>query len=105
MQQEGSEGEFRLGEFKQPTTDFSNPMYEAMDGGGPSKPENGHSHGDFQGHETSPIDENSSAVLSPSSIVHRSAPPVQIRQTTLNPTTVDTDKDTVQLVEEDKSEC
>ena len=46
-----------------------------------------------------------SAILSPSSIVHRSSPQVQIRQTALDPTSVDTDKDTQNLLEEDKSEC
>lgn len=46
-----------------------------------------------------------SAVISPSAVVHKSSPQVQIRQIALNPTTVDTDKDTQQLVEEDKSEC
>lgn len=43
-----------------------------------------------------------SAVLPPSSVIHRSSPQVQIRQTALNPTSVDTDKDTQYLVEEDK---
>ena len=59
-----------------------------------------------------PLDNNSydksltgSAVLSPSSVIHRSSPQVQIRQIALNPTSVDTDKDTQYLVEEDKSEC
>ena len=46
-----------------------------------------------------------SAVLPPSSVIHRSSPQVQIRQVALNPTSVDTDKDTQFLVEEDKSEC
>jgi low density lipoprotein-related protein 2 len=45
-----------------------------------------------------------SAVLPPSSVVHRSSPQVQLRQVALNPTSVDTDKDTQNLVEEDK-EC
>lgn len=46
-----------------------------------------------------------SAVLPPSSVIHRSSPQVQIRQVALSPTSVDTDKDTQYLVEEDKSEC
>lgn len=46
-----------------------------------------------------------SAVLPPSSVVHRSSPQVQIRQIALSPTSIETDKDTQQLVEEDKSEC
>jgi low density lipoprotein-related protein 2 len=59
-----------------------------------------------------PLDSNNydhsltgSAVLPPSSVIHRSSPQVQIRQIALNPTSVDTDKDTQFLVEEDKSEC
>ena len=59
-----------------------------------------------------PIDTNNydkalsgSAVLPPSSVIHRASPQVQIRQIALNPTSVDTDKDTQYLVEEDKSEC
>lgn len=46
-----------------------------------------------------------SAVLTPSSVVHKSSPQVTLRQTSLNPTSADTDKDTAHLVEEDKSEC
>lgn len=46
-----------------------------------------------------------SAVLHPSMVLHRSSPHVPLRQTALDPTTVDTDKDTQNLVEEDKSEC
>ena len=82
-------------------------MYEAMnDSGAKVEGANGssaHVGESFQGNESSPIDENSSSVLSSSSVVHRSPPSVQIKQT--KPTTVDTDKDTQQLVEEDKSEC
>lgn len=44
-----------------------------------------------------------SAVLSPSSVIHRSSPQIQVRQA--NPTSIETDKDTQKLVEEDKSEC
>lgn len=51
--------------------------------------------------EKPPID---SAVLSPSSVVHKSSPAVVLRQTALNPTTVETDKDTQKLVEEEDNE-
>ena len=47
----------------------------------------------------------SSAILSPSSVIHKSSPQIQLRQTALNPNSVETDKDTAALVEEDKSEC
>ncbi|RWS20425.1 low density lipid receptor-related protein-like protein, partial [Leptotrombidium deliense] len=111
------DGDFNLGDMKQ--TDFSNPMYEAL-GNTDSNKDAGI--GDIKGggfyevpdevidkkilkdnsYEKSPV---GSAVLPPSSVVHRSSPPIQLRQTALNPTSIDTDKDTQQLVEEDKSEC
>ncbi|GAB6028318.1 hypothetical protein CHUAL_002491 [Chamberlinius hualienensis] len=47
----------------------------------------------------------SSAMISPSSVIHKNAPQIMVRQTSLNPTLAETDKDTVHLVEEDKSEC
>lgn len=47
----------------------------------------------------------SSAMISPSSVVHKNSPQIMVRQTSLNPTLSETDKDTVHLVEEDKSEC
>lgn len=46
-----------------------------------------------------------SAILSPSSAIHKASPQIQLRQTALNPNSAETDKDTAQLVEEDKSEC
>ena len=74
---------------------FSNPMYEAMSGAEPpsapselpAEPEPPHP-----------------AVLSPSSVLQRSSPTIQIRQKELSPTS-DTGKDTQKLVEEDNSEC
>lgn len=45
-----------------------------------------------------------SAILSPSSIIHKSSVSPQIRQTALKPTTIDSDKDTIQLVEEDRTD-
>jgi low density lipoprotein-related protein 2 len=101
-------GEYHLEEFKQ-NTDFSNPMYE-MEG---SEVKDGSSSGMYEvpeemfdkskmkeetSFEKPPID---SAVLSPSSIVHKSSPQVQLRQTALSPTSVETDKDTQKLVEEE----
>lgn len=50
--------------------------------------------------------ELASAIIAPSSITHRTSPQLQIRRPReLDPTTVDTGKDTQSLVEEDKSEC
>lgn len=57
-----------------------------------------------------PLDESytnrfGSAILSPSSVIHKSASPqIPIRQTALKPTTIDTDKDTAHLVEEDRTD-
>ena len=114
--QEPLEGVFNLEDLK--PTDFTNPMYDEL---GNIDAENGkkiidketlnsglYDVGDDSYNKKVPLDSNNSsgsAVLPPSSIVHRSSPQVQIRQIALNPTTIDTDKDTQKLVEEDKSEC
>lgn len=42
-----------------------------------------------------------SAIIAPSSVTHRSSPQVQIRHRELDPSVVDTGKDTQKLVEED----
>jgi len=119
---EPMDGEFSLGDLK--PTDFSNPMYDALDVTPDGKGGEGNGSVSSSGgglyevpdevisdkkigreeniYDKAPV---GSAVLSPSSVVHRSSPQVQMRQTTLNPTSVDTDRDTQQLVEEDKSEC
>jgi low density lipoprotein-related protein 2 len=61
---------------------------------------------DAQKEGSSPTVEPSSAVIAPSSIVHRTSPQLQVRRPReLDPTQVDTGKDTQALVEEDKSEC
>lgn len=100
-------------------TDFSNPMYDAI-GNADSAAGAGET-GKGGLYEVAgdvfdkKYDKNSgpnktppsvgSAVLHPSMVLHRSSPHVPLRQTALDPTTVDTDKDTQNLVEEDKSEC
>lgn len=100
-------------------TDFSNPMYDAI-GNADSTAGAGET-GKGGLYEVAgdvfdkKYDKNSgtnkappsvgSAVLHPSMVLHRSSPHVPLRQTALDPTTVDTDKDTQNLVEEDKSEC
>ena len=120
--QDLNEGGINLGEMK--ATDFSNPMYEAIGGTGVDMTGNGsgqkktnidnngttnplHDAGELfeNGH---PLEEGygkfGSAILSPSSVVHKSSPQIPIRQTALNPNSSETDKDTAALVEEDKSE-
>lgn len=54
--------------------------------------------------QTGPFTEPVSAILAPSSITHRTSPQLQLRTRELDPS-VDTGKDTQNLVEEDKSEC
>ena len=46
-----------------------------------------------------------SAVLPPSSVIHKSSPQMAIRHKELAPSSVDTGKDTQCLVTEDDSEC
>lgn len=102
------EGEFNLGEFK--PTDFSNPMYDALDG--PDEGKSGSTSGMYEvpqelvekskmARKDVPFEKPTmaSAVLSPSSVTHRSSP--QVRKTALDPTSIETDKDTQNLVEED----
>lgn len=112
-----------MGDIK--STDFANPMYEELEN---NRPEDSvkkltndtissnaglYEVPDDLYNKKVPIDVTNnydknlsgSAVLPPSSVIHRSSPTVQIRQVALNPTSVDTDKDTQFLVEEDKSEC
>lgn len=102
-------------------TDFSNPMYDALgnaDGtAGAGETGKGGLYevaGDVfdKKYDKNCFDSTNkappsvgSAVLHPSMVLHRSSPHVPLRQTALDPTTVDTDKDTQNLVEEDKSEC
>ena len=121
--QDLSESGINLGEMK--ATDFSNPMYDAISTADLSNGSNNanskksldnngtnslqHDTGELFEKGSHPLEENynkfGSAILSPSSAIHKSSPQIQIRQTTLNPNSVDTDKDTANLVEEDKSEC
>ena len=51
-----------------------------------------------------PIPVPGSAIIAPSSVVHHSSPQIHIRHRELDPTTVDTGKDTQNLVE-DASDC
>ena len=106
--------------------DFSNPMYDAMgtmesqaeaaaahpgnfqipsDSGSASSSPSGDSHSitvpSFESFNREPP----SAILAPSSVTHKSSPQLNIRHKELNPSGVDTGKDTQCLVEEDDSEC
>ena len=106
------DGEFHLGEFKQ-NTSFSNPMF-AMES---AAEKDGSSSGMYEvpeemfdkskmkeetSFEKPPLD--SSAVLSPSSVVHKSSPPIKLRTKALNPTASETDNDKQNLVESDEEE-
>lgn len=103
------EGDFHLGEFK--STDFTNPMYgmdpseskdpSASRGGVYEVPEEDLNKGNLKQETSFERPAVDSAVLSPSSIVHKSSPHVTVRQKSFNPTSVETDKDTQKLVEED----
>lgn len=126
-------GGINLGEMK--ATDFSNPMFDAIgggeltNGGGKKVDGNGTSNplhdagelfeagagGKGTASAAHPLEEglgsgyskfnSSSAILAPSSVIHKSSPAMTLRQTALNPNSAETDKDTAALVEEDKSEC
>ena len=52
----------------------------------------------------SDVPQPASAVISPSSVVHKGSPQIHIRHRELDPSSVDTGKDTQKLVE-DSSEC
>lgn len=95
LQGVSSPGDLHLGEFK-PSDQFANPMYESAMYEVTEDKTKLHPDGNDPSAIVSP---SSSAVLSPSSIVHKAPPPV--KQTAWSPTSVDTDKDTHKLMEED----
>ncbi|XP_067141896.1 low-density lipoprotein receptor-related protein 2 isoform X5 [Centruroides vittatus] len=103
------DAEFHLEDTEKPT-DFSNPMYDAIDTMGvePTDKEVGlyEVPGELMDKDAfgSVYNGGKAAILTPSDVVHWSSPPIQIRQTSLDPVTTDSDKDTQKLVEE-KSEC
>ncbi|CAG0879500.1 unnamed protein product [Darwinula stevensoni] len=79
--------------------DFSNPMYDALD-----HMEAAVGSDAMKGIYEVPQEKgasDSSAVITPSSVIQKASPQIQIRQRELDPTSVDTGKDTQQLVEED----
>lgn len=88
--------------------DFSNPMYDALGGGVDVTTISDNGAGIYEvplDVTNSKIQEPSSAILAPSSIIQKSSPQIHIRHRELDPTTIDSGKDTQKLVEEDKSEC
>ena len=116
-------GDINLDEMK--STDFSNPMYDAIGTGDLNNGGNGslnkamdnngrsnllHDAGELfeKKSSTHPLEEGyskfSPTILSPSSGIHKSPPNIQMRQTALNPNSMETDKDTAHLVEEDRTE-
>lgn len=109
--------EYNLGDLSAKSRDFSNPMYDALggEGGGGTGPGNGSGiyevPADVAKSKFSADDsvmaspEPASAILAPSSVIQRSSPQIHIRHRELDPTSVDTGKDTQKLVEEDRSDC
>lgn len=109
--------EYNLGDMSTKSRDFSNPMYDALggEGGGGTGPGNGSGiyevPADVAKSKFSADDsvlsspEPASAILAPSSVIQRSSPQIHIRHRELDPTSVDTGKDTQKLVEEDRSDC
>ena len=112
--------EYNLGDLGAKSRDFSNPMYDALggeSGGGVGGTGPGNGSGIYEvpadvakskfnadaGVVSSP--EPASAILAPSSVIQRSSPQIHIRHRELDPTSVDTGKDTQKLVEEDRSDC
>lgn len=94
-------------DFSSKSRDFSNPMYDAL-GGVDANIISDNGAGIYEVPlevTNSKIQETSSAILAPSSIIQKSSPQIHIRHRELDPSTVDSGKDTQKLVEEDKSEC
>jgi len=106
------DSEFNGRDASSKSRDFSNPMYDAVGGAGET-PVSGSKGGIYEvpadtikgmalGMDAVPLP--ASAIISPSSVVHHSSPQIHIRHRELDPTTVDTGKDTQNLVE-DASDC
>lgn len=116
------EGDVNLGEMANKNHNFSNPMYDAMGSMEGAAPEQTNSKGLYE----VPLDTSKSknynletqessngttqppalAVLSPSAMMQKASPNIQIRKKELSPSSNDTGKDTQKLVvEDDNSEC
>ena len=113
------DGMLHMGDLK--GGEFSNPMYEEISHNAANKAKEEASSAIYEVPDTTSFSEPASnnkpaesgkkssigsAVLSLSSIIHRGAASAGFgRQAALDPSQVDTGKDTQQLVEEDKFEC
>ena len=86
--------EYNLGDVSNKNRDFSNPMYDAVNT----------ETGATNGTGASSMYELP-AEMKPSSIQHKDPPQLHLKRRELDPTPIDSGKDTQQLVEEDKSEC
>ncbi|XP_070148921.1 low-density lipoprotein receptor-related protein 2 [Polyergus mexicanus] len=86
--------EYNLNDVANKNRDFSNPMYDAVN------MESGTTNGTSVGNMY-----EAPAEMKPSSMQHKEPPQLNLKRRELDPTPIDSGKDTQQLVEEDKSEC
>lgn len=108
IHQEPIDNGFNLGDLK--TTEFSNPMYETIkttESTATGKDDSSaiYEVPDKQATNEKPEKSDKKFFSSLTSIIGRGGVRDPIRQGSLNPSSVDSGKDTQQLVEEDKSEC
>lgn len=94
LAQEPLDVEYNLGDVSSKNRDFSNPMYDAVN------TETGATNGTGASNMY-----ELPAEMKPSSIQHKEPPQLHLKRRELDPTPIDSGKDTQQLVEEDKSEC
>lgn len=83
-----------MGEVSNKNRDFSNPMYDAVN------METSTTNGGTGGPGIYEVP----AEMKPSSMQHKEPPQLHLKRRELDPTPIDSGKDTQQLVEEDKSE-
>ncbi|XP_046609747.1 low-density lipoprotein receptor-related protein 2 isoform X1 [Neodiprion virginianus] len=88
--------EYNLNDINNKNRDFSNPMYDAV---------NSDQAGATNGTSAASGIYEVPAEMKPSSIQQKEPPQLHLKRRELDPTPVDSGKDTQQLVEEDKSEC
>lgn len=92
--------EYNLAEVGHKNRDFSNPMYDAVN---LETSTTGNTTTNGTGTANSSIYEVP-AEMKPSSVSHKEPPQLHLKRRELDPSSVDSGKDTQQLVEEDKSE-
>ncbi|XP_048506028.1 low-density lipoprotein receptor-related protein 2 isoform X2 [Athalia rosae] len=88
--------EYNLNDVNNKNRDFSNPMYDAV---------NSDQAGATNGTSTASGIYEVPAEMKPSSVQQKDPPQLHLKRRELDPTPIDSGKDTQQLVEEDKSEC